>query len=456
MLKTDDQAGCWFDEMANERPLLIAELALRGIVSALTYSTYMTNTETHLDNILEEVEEFRFAWMLRAINQDDPFQVIRIAPSWLLHLPITALMLPIRCRRVLESKNVQSFSDLLKYQYEEARHWKNFGKKSAQDLSIGLLNAIKRGAQHFEIAAQLTSAKSDNSPEDISDKTVKSFTDTAGNIPLKEELALAIASLPDGKATVFQGRFMSFPRQTLEEIGSQLRLTRERVRQIEKHCLTLINERYLFPKLISLKIARLIRGRKTPLYLDTIHEQDSWFAGFSHELGKLGTVIKAFSEGSIFEYDDRIIVSRIGEVEFEDLKRKALKLLGETKPMVLRQSEVETILSELAIEAGSPEIGGLLVTALEHRIHFTFPTDASEPLLVGVGLGVKHIVSALLNEAEEPLHYTELTRRCSARLGRELDERLVHNVLIANHAHYYGRGAYGTIRQLPVMVDIQN
>jgi hypothetical protein len=124
--------------------------------------------------------------------------------------------------------------------------------------------------------------------------------------------------------------------------------------------------------------------------------------------------------------------------------------------MVLKESEVAAILRDLAMGAGAPELGEVLSTVLQEQLHFTSPTDASEPLLSGVGWGVRHTVIALLNEAEQPLHYSELTRRCSARLEREVEERRVHSVLITDNAQYYGRGTYGTRKHFPFGQDLKD
>jgi hypothetical protein len=451
-----EQDERWFEQMSVEKPSLMAGLADEGIISS---STYLQKRDFLSNEVLEEVDGFRFTQMVSSINREDPFQLVRIAPFWLLRVPLTQLELTARCANVLKHKALLRVGDLLNYQFDEARHWKNFGKKSARDLSLELQKAIERGAQHFEMAAalnKLTDTRASDSQEDVHYTSAGDVLNDPFSTSLRESLRVAHEALNEREGIVFQGRLMSYPRQTLEQIGDQLGVTRERVRQLEDRYLRVLEKRYFFPMLIGLKIARLFRARSTPLYLDAIHQEDPWFDGFSDDTGKLSTLIRAFSEWSTFECDNRIIVSAIGEDEFDNLKRNALESLRRSGPMVLKESEVAAILRDLAMGAGAPELGEVLSTVLQDQLHFTSPTDASEPLLSGVGWGVRHTVIALLNEAEQPLHYSELTRRCSARLGREVEERRVHSVLITDNAQYYGRGTYGTRKHFPFGQDLKD
>jgi hypothetical protein len=445
----------WFEDMVGEQPALIAELALSGIDSA---STYMKKREALSNEALDGTEEFRFAHALRTINADDPFQLVRKAPLWLLSVPVNRLELTARCANALEKESIEIVGDLSNHQLDEALRWKNFGKKSARDLSIGLQSAMKQGAQHFRLASaldKLIGTETNESYKDASDAS-QGILETPPSTSLREDLLDALGGLTERVAIVFQGRLMTHPRQTLGQIGYQLGLSRERVRQLEDRYLRILEKRHFFPMLIGLKVSRLFRARTTPLYLDAIHEEDSWFDGFSNETEKLGTLIRAFSEWSTFESDNRIIVSAIGEDDFYNLKRKALESLRNAEPMSLKRTEVEALLAEFAIQAGAAELGGVLSAALRDQLHYTSPIDANEPMLSGVGWGVNHTVIAVLNEAERPLHFSELTRRCSDRLGREVEERRVHSVLITDNAQYYGRGTYGTNKHFPFGQDLKD
>lgn len=446
----------WFAELSDKKPSLVAELAIQGIVSA---STYMQRRELLSEGVWEELDGFRFTHMVSLIDRDDPFQIVRIAPSWLLRVLVTQLELTARCANALRRNAIKSVGDLLNYQFCEAIRWKNFGKKSARDLSLGLQHAIKQGSQHFHLAAalnNLVASKRNNSYAQSSITESGDILETPTSTSLKETILIASEGLKDRERIVFQGRLMTYPRLTLEQIGDQIGVTRERVRQLEDRYLRVLEKRYFFPTLIGLKIARLFKARTSPLYLDAIHEEDPWFSGFSNETGKLSTLIRAFSDWYTFEVDNRMLVSAIGDDEFDNLKRKALESLRNNDPMVLKESDVTAILRDLTIEAGAPELGDVLSTVLQEQLHFTSPTETSEPLLSGVGWGVRHTVIALLNEAEQPLHYSELTRRCSARLGREVEERRVHSILITENAQCYGRGTYGTNSHFPFGQDLRN
>jgi hypothetical protein len=53
----------------------------------------------------------------------------------------------------------------------------------------------------------------------------------------------------------------------------------------------------------------------------------------------------------------------------------------------------------------------------------------------------------VLEEAEQPLHYSEIAQLASARAGREIDERRAHSAA-AEVGYLLGRGLYGTSRYL--------
>src|SRR5687767_4774472 len=105
----------WFDEMLRERPSLVEGLQSHGIGSA---SAFMRVADELPVDILDEVERFRFSRLLPTIDRDDPFQLIIIAPAWLLDLSISQLDLTVRCQNVLERENIAMVGELRNYRLE--------------------------------------------------------------------------------------------------------------------------------------------------------------------------------------------------------------------------------------------------------------------------------------------------------------------------------------------------
>lgn len=76
--------------------------------------------------------------------------------------------------------------------------------------------------------------------EQIQDNVTKPTTDQANSNALRDEVKRAIRSLPKREATVLELHFGLNGQKkalTLDEVGSELNLTRERIRQIEKDAL---------------------------------------------------------------------------------------------------------------------------------------------------------------------------------------------------------------------------
>ena len=71
---------------------------------------------------------------------------------------------------------------------------------------------------------------------------------------------------------------------------------------------------------------------------------------------------------------------------------------------------------------------------------------------IGYGRGAEQVVEAILHDAEEPLHYSEIARLAATRAGREIDERRVHNAA-AEVGLLFGPGTYGLIKHVNVSPD---
>ncbi|ANC50584.1 hypothetical protein CP97_14895 (plasmid) [Aurantiacibacter atlanticus] len=59
------------------------------------------------------------------------------------------------------------------------------------------------------------------------------------------------------------------------------------------------------------------------------------------------------------------------------------------------------------------------------------------------------MVEAVLHDAEQPLHYSEIAQIAEERLGKAIDERRVHNAA-AEVGYLFGPGTYGTLRHMAV------
>jgi hypothetical protein len=141
--------------------------------------------------------------------------------------------IPVRGINVLKKRNICTISDLMNLDLEAIRHWRGIGRKTFDEIA-DLLDEIAKSNRTAD-APELTPSTS---------SIINTFL-----VKLKDrdrEIFVKRTGLLDGK------------QETLESIGSQFGLTRERVRQIEEKT--------------RLKLGKLLR-REAKGILDTISKQ---------------------------------------------------------------------------------------------------------------------------------------------------------------------------------------
>src|SRR5262249_17753389 len=84
---------------------------------------------------------------------------------------------------------------------------------------------------------------------------------------------------------------------TLQELGDQHGVTRERVRQIEAAVTKRLIREEIWDDLLTEKLAGLMENRRMPLPLKGIEAVDSWFAGMGQEEEALAYLLANVSTG---------------------------------------------------------------------------------------------------------------------------------------------------------------
>lgn len=236
--------------------------------------------------------------------------------------------------------------------------------------------------------------------------------------------------------------------ESLENIGQTLQVTRERVRQIEALCLETIKQNCGHK--LSEKLQRCLVKRQEPLYLDSLAVEDEWFDGFLERPIFLAQIIEKLTVGnySVFAVKERLIVAQINAEQWFELKAEILTYLKSQLANKLSQEKVTQFIQRRATSYDAAELANLLQESLQEKLHFACVKGKGPKILCSIGRGLTHVLTTLLVEAKEPLHYTEIARQCSEQLGRQV-EAYVHNTL-KNLACLYGRGVYGTPDHFPL------
>jgi hypothetical protein len=262
-----------------------------------------------------------------------------------------------------------------------------------------------------------------------------------------DDLMSVISTFPDRTNLIIRRRLGFYGYcDSLETIGKELQITRERVRQIEVKSLRNINNKCGFTFAVQLK--KCLQNRKNALYLDSLEEKDQWFSGFSNNQVFLTQIIEKLTVYHVIEVNGRNIISKIHQEQWCDLKSETLTYLKSQVTAKLSKKEVKLEIRRIAIKNNVSELTSVLHESIKEKLHFGSPKSKGPKILCSVGRGLANVLAVLLVEANEPLHYSELAKRCSFRLGRRV-KAYVHNSL-KELAYLYGRGVYGTLDHLPI------
>lgn len=443
---------------------LFDDLYSHGVYDDVSY----IKRYTKLPPLLKEISEIaRFNQLKANRSNRELMSLIEILPFSILEKPLEELNLPVRLFNVFKANNFMSLNDLKGVTDTTMLSWPNFGRKSAGDLNSLLLEHIS--IMQRKLDTYLTSGNSkqfqDHQPINIeaidsnsdfkSDLTLftrlKDRSDSdfkynlASSIPLKDHFTQALSLLNDREKEIIELR-MGFNGHilTLEEVGAKFGVTRERIRQIQKkHIVRIIDTEY-WDDCIYFKIDKLLTNRSEPLYIESLETEDGWFAGYIGRFKHLATIIETFTEGklSIININGANIVSRIRQETWDNLiYQSRINLIEKSKEGTWTLSEIKTTLKSAVTESNCSELYFLLFDHFDNAMIFNGTENDSK--LVAIGKSRESAVLTVLQQAEIPLHFTEIAKRASKIFGQEIDSRLAHNSAARVGGRLFGRGIYG-------------
>lgn len=411
----------WLVELETDEPDLASQLLDGGAHSEPTYVKCRSVLPPKLRDV---VDRYRFKRLAKQIDPKDPIQVLRIAPYWLLIRPKEEVELSARIGNAFERQGIRVFGDLLRFDRAEMLEWKNFGRKSIAELADSLFVAAGKLPPDAQKAEEMREEGS----------------------TLRECLENSLNVLPTQSAFILRGRLGADGEvRKLAEIARDLDLSRQRVQQLEHQYISRIIASYYWDDLLTEKIDDRISGSDAPVYVDLLGAEDPWFRGFEGREVYLGQVIQTFTEGDYFSFDldGRRIVTRIRISAWNNIVREARSYLTEDHSPPLTRRQVALALESIASQGGAAELSRYLFEHLQAQMHFARESEREEDVLVGFGRSVEHAVRAVLTEATQPMHYSEVAERVRSRVGEDVEERRVHGALGAIGANLFARGTYG-------------
>jgi hypothetical protein len=410
----------WLLSLADSNTLLAAAAAATGIYDESTYQTH----EYRLSSAdRKALGLFRLKAMGCPEPARDPLEIVRCAPPWLLRRSATSLQVSVRVSNVFANQNIVTVGDLHHITQEQLLDLQNFGRRSLLILADALRIALDEGPS--------------------SDET---DPDRADSPPLLTMLRTALAEMPERSAYILRRRMgFDVPPATLQELGDELGVTRERIRQIEAKHLNDTARTFYWSKRFVQKIAKVLSQRSEPVLVHGLELLDPWFAGavgYTHLLQFL-TETFAAEHFHILNIESRLYLTALSPNEWNIAIGDAQGILENAVGQGWTEAQACQAVQVLLTGRGV-ELRGELWKVSSRKAHFA-KVAGHESILTGYGRSIENTVEAILTESEHPLHYSEIAEKAALRLGRPVDIRRAHNAA-AEVGHLYGRGTFGLLR----------
>ena len=363
--------------------------------------------------------------------------------------PIENLNLTVRSRNCLRANNIRYIGDLVQLTEDELLRLPNLGKTSVEDIE----NTLR--VHSLSLGTKLDGWMPPEAGR-ISEDTVNSYmarlNSDVSQLPLIRHLEKSLDELDEVDRIILQGR-LGYKGKilTLEEIGEKLDVTRERIRQRQKKYIDHIIAQEYWDDMIGIRIGQLLLDREEPLILELLDIEDIWFKGFEDNYIYLANTIQLFSENAVWviKASGRNVVTRISQNEWDALIRELRSSLKQKAVEKLwRRSDIRQYLETSLSEYSSKELVPLLNEIFDEYLQYE--DEGPQALLIAYGRSAESAVTAVLAQAEEPLHFTEIAKRASEILGKQVDERRAHNALKRENVWLFDRGIYGLIDHCPL------
>ena len=393
---------------------------------------------------LSEDEETKFVFSSHNTDREDPI----INP--ILRRPIDDLKLTVRSAHCMRANGIRYIGELVQCTEVELLKMPNLGKTSLTNIKDSLaVHGLTLGTK----LKNWPPTGLGQTPGDTIDKSyLVRLSSQVAQLPLIIHLEKSLDKLDEVDRIILRGRLGYKGKVlTLEEIGEKLDVTRERIRQRQKKYIDRIIAQEYWDDLIGIRIGQLLLDREEPLILELLDIEDTWFKGFEDNYIYLANTIQLFSKNAVcvIKASGRNVVTRISQNEWDTLVRElrtSLKQKAEEK--LWRRSDIRQYLETSLSEYSSKELVPLLHEIFDEFLQYQ--DEGLLALLIAFGRSAESAVTAVLAQAEEPLHFTEIAKRASEILGKEVDERRAHNALNRENVWLFDRGTYGLIDHCPL------
>lgn len=461
----------WLDQLACDD----ADLAMVANKAQIVDERSYWEGEVHLSAKLRHaLGLYRYRILARNYEPDDPIAIIRHAPPWLLQVNLQSLELSVRVSNVFAAAAFSVVGDVASISLDKLQRLPNFGRTSQQHFVERLRASIERGVGITvpslspstatwilkDIASTALRVVENKHPHmsAIGANNAVASNSLRAEIPgsqfqnydtLHSVILAAVSSIESNFKTAVCCRMgLGVDPMTLEVVGDQMKLTRERVRQLEAKGMQQIGRDPIWKDILEVKLSHLLDARDDPLPFSGLAILDPWFQGIE----QMQNPFKYFIEDknilsqrfSLIQANGQYFVTRLRQREWDVAVKQAMYLLekgvGHGWSLSESRQQIEYMLS-----GSGRELRSELWAAAKRFANFTAPLNGGEPRLASYGRNVEALIEAVLSDSEYPLHYSEITHRIADHYGKSFNVRRVHNAA-SKSALLYGRGTFGLFK----------
>jgi hypothetical protein len=360
-------------------------------------------------------------------EMNDPCAVARNAPPWLAERLFETIDLSVRVSNVFINLGIGRVCDLQEFTLGGLLRTPNFGRKSVDDLLAALDSALMQGPDGPGHVLEMQS-------EDR----------------LMMAVRRSLLACKERERDIVSRRMgLNGPPETLQQIGDDYSITRERIRQIESKVVNRLIRSEIWDDILTEKLARLLKDREFPLPLMGIEAADSWFDDVGHAPEAMRYILEnmCFGGAGIVIVDGVEYCAFLNQAQWENTLAEAKRILSLGSDKGWAEAHCKLVVSGLLPE-NAREFRSLLWEKASRLCHFS-EEGGSNRILRAYGRGADQVVEAILQEADRPLHYTEIAEAANARTKREIEVRRAHNAA-ASIGILLGRGVFGLRKHLPL------
>ena len=422
---------------------------INGALSSINLPPINLSNTSFEQNVQIQMPQFTSSTMIANHILDDPAAFIRCAPSWLRTVSLDSLSLQVRTFNALDLNGFKTVGDMVCFSSQMLLEIPNFGVTSLRDLGLRLKSAIERGHSSLAYADETDNVTSFI----LNNSAIRLGSEFRHLDSLSSIIVAAVSSLsPNNEKAVRARMGLGFESMTLQEIGEDMGVTRERVRQLEASGMLKIGSDSVWNDVLKVKLTKLLDDRDDPLPFFGLPILDAWFCGiedmeepFKYILEHKNIIDREFS---ILKVNGQLFVSRLSQNEWNSILKQAMQLLEDSVNNALSLSDARRRVEDLLGKKGRELCCELWVAAKQFANFSSLHTD-SEPVLISYGRGAEALVEAVLFESEHPLHYSEIPQHILERYGKDIDVRRANNAA-SKVALLYGKGFYGLLKHSPL------